>query len=54
MRQTAEKVLGATFIWQEDLNEIPGLTDLLTADLEAIANEGMLAVVERIVTEKEA
>ena len=54
LRQTAEKVLGATFIWQEDLNEIPGLTDLLTADLEAIANEGMLAVVERIVTEKEA
>lgn len=40
-RKVAEGVLGAEFIWDENLNEIPGLADLLTEDLETVAAEGM-------------
>lgn len=48
-RKVAEGVLGAEFIWDEDLNGIPGLTDLVTADLELISREGMRAAVKTII-----
>ena len=49
VRKVAEGVLGAEFIWGEDLNLIPGLTDLVAADLELIRNEGMRAAVRTII-----
>lgn len=41
-------VLSAEFIWGEDLTMIPGLTDMLTADLELIQKVGMLEAVKTI------
>ncbi len=49
VRQVAEGVLGAEFIWDENLNEIPGLTRLLTKALALIQMEGMRKAVECIV-----
>ena len=49
LRQVAEGVLAAEFIWGENLNEIPGLADLVVADLEIIQNEGMRAAVETVI-----
>ena len=48
-RTVAEKVLAADFIWQEDLNQIPGLTDRIVYYLDAIQEKGMLAVVEELI-----
>lgn len=48
-RQVAEGVLGAQFIWNENLNSIPGLTNKIVVYLDAIQQEGMKTVVERIV-----
>ena len=50
-RKVAEGVLGAKdLIWKEqgDLNEIPGLTDMVVEYLDAIQEKGMLPVVESI------
>ena len=44
----ANGVLGAEFIWDEDLNAVPGLTELLTADLALIQKEGMRAAVKSV------
>ena len=41
----ARGVLAADMIWHEDLNLIPGLTDLLIADINKIEAEGMKAAV---------
>ena len=49
LRKVAEGVLAAEFIWGENLNEIPGLTDLVVADLEIIQNEGMRTAVETVI-----
>ena len=49
LRKVAEGVLAAEFIWGENLNEIPGLTDLVVADLEIIQNEGMREAVETVI-----
>ena len=49
LRKVAEGVLAAEFIWGENLNEIPGLTDLVVTDLEIIQNEGMRAAVETVI-----
>lgn len=49
LRKVAEGVLAAEFIWGENLNEIPGLTDLVAADLEIIQNEGMRAAVKTVI-----
>ena len=49
VRKVAEGVLAAEFIWGENLNEVPGLTDLVTADLEIIQNEGMRAAVKTVI-----
>ncbi len=48
-RKVAEGVLAAEFIWGENLNEIPGLADLVTADLDLIRNEGMRAAVRTVI-----
>ena len=49
IRNVAEGVLAAEFIWGEDLNKIPGLTDLVTTYLGLIQNEGMRAAVKTII-----
>ena len=49
VRKVAEGMLAAEFIWGEDLNAVPGLTDLLTADLALIQNEGMRAAVKSVI-----
>lgn len=49
VRKVAEGVLAAEFIWGEDLNDVPGLTDLVAADLEIIQNEGMRAAVKTVI-----
>lgn len=49
VRKVAEGVLSAEFIWGEDLNAVPGLTDLLAADLELIQNDGMRAAVKTVI-----
>lgn len=46
--KVAEGVLGAEFIWDENLNEIPGLTDMLAGKLQLIQDKGMRAAVESI------
>jgi tagaturonate reductase len=46
--KVSEGVLGAEFIWGEDLNKIPGLTAALKADLKSIRDNGMLATVKSI------
>lgn len=48
-RTVAEKVLAAEFIWKEDLNQIPGLTERVVYYLDTIQKKGMLAVVEEII-----
>lgn len=47
-RTVAEGVLADEFIWGENLNLIPGLTDLLEKDLRLIADKGMKAAVATI------
>jgi len=44
----ADGVLGAEFIWGENLNVIPGLTTLLSTFLERIQKDGMRAAIETI------
>ena len=50
VRHVAEGVLAEKSIWNENLNHIPGLTDLLTAFLTKIQEKGMLATVEDILS----
>ena len=45
----ARGVLGAEFIWGEDLNAVPGLTQMVTEKLELIRTDGMRKAVESIV-----
>ncbi len=44
----AKGALGAQFIWGEDLNLLPGLTEKVTAYLNAIQEKGMLETVKTI------
>lgn len=46
--EVAKGVLSAVSIWDENLNLIPGLTAMLTEDLEIIQNEGMRKAVEMV------
>jgi len=48
VRKVAQGVLADEFIWGEDLNAIPGLTDLLAADLALIQAKGMRETVKSI------
>ena len=47
-KKVAEGVLAADFIWGEDLNKIPGLTEAVKADLDSIQEKGMLETVKGI------
>lgn len=47
-KKVAEGVLGAEFIWGEDLNKISGLTEAVKADLDSIQEKGMLETVKGI------
>jgi tagaturonate reductase len=47
--KVAQGVLAAEFIWGEDLNNVAGLTDKLTAYLALIQEKGMRQVVKSIV-----
>ena len=47
--EVARGVLGAEFIWGEDLNSIPGLADMLVEKLALIQSEGMRAAMESVV-----
>lgn len=47
-RQVAEGVLGAQFIWGENLNNVSGLTDQITSYLDAIQQKGIKEVVKEI------
>ena len=47
-QKVAEGVLSAEFIWHEDLNKIPGLTQLVKTDLDKIQQMGMLEAVKTI------
>ncbi|HJF07203.1 MAG TPA: tagaturonate reductase, partial [Phocaeicola coprocola] len=47
-QKVAEGVLAAEFIWGENLNNIPGLTAAVKADLDSIQAKGMLETVKSI------
>lgn len=47
-QKVADGVLGAEFIWQEDLNKIEGLNDLVKQYLDLISQVGMLDAVKTI------
>ena len=47
--KVAQGDLADDFIWGEDLNAIPGLTDLLAKDLALIQEKGMRAAVQSII-----
>ncbi len=49
IQKVAEGVLGAEFIWGEDLNKVPGLTSKVAQFLTSIDVKGMLATVKTIV-----
>ncbi len=49
VKKVAKGVLADEFIWGEDLNAIPGLTELLTADLALIQEKGMREAVKSII-----
>ena len=46
--KVTEGVHAATSIWGEDLNNIPGLTAAVKADLDSIQEKGMLETVKGI------
>ena len=47
-QKVAEGVLAADFIWKSDLNQIPGLTAAVKANLDSIQEKGMLETVKSI------
>ena len=47
-QKVADGVLGAEFIWQEDLNKIDGLNAMVKQDLDLIQSVGMLEAVKSI------
>ena len=47
-QKVADGVLGAQFIWQEDLNKIPGLNAMVKQFLDLIQEKGMLEAVKTI------
>ena len=47
-QKVTDGVLGAEFIWQENLNKIPGLNAMVQQDLELIKSVGMLEAVRSI------
>lgn len=50
-QQVAEGVLTAEFIWNENLNNIPGLTEMLKQYLDLIQSQGVLNIVKELIHE---
>ncbi|SDY93422.1 tagaturonate reductase [Evansella caseinilytica] len=50
LSQFVATLLGDTSIWDKDLNNLPGLTNAVTADLQQILEQGMRAAVEALVS----
>ena len=48
-QKVVDGVLGAEFIWQENLNKIPGLNELVKQYLDLIKSVGMLEAVKSII-----
>ena len=51
IKEVAKGVLGAKFIWGENLNKIPGLTQKVTGYLISIQQNGMLRTVKSVLHE---
>ena len=51
LKEVAKGVLGAKFIWGENLNKIPGLTLKVTGYLISIQENGMLKTVKSVLHE---
>ena len=51
VKEVAKGVLGAKFIWDENLNNIPGLTKKVTDYLTSIQDNGMLNTVKAVLKE---
>lgn len=49
IEEIAERILAATFIWDENLNDIPGLTKLLKTFMLSIQEKGMLQTVQNLI-----
>ena len=47
-QKVADGVLGAEFIWKENLNKIPGLNAMVKLFLDLIQKKGMLEAVQTI------
>ena len=47
-KKVTEGVLSAEFIWGENLNNIPGLTDTVKGYLDSIQEKGMMETVKSI------
>jgi tagaturonate reductase len=47
-QKVADGVLGAEFIWKEDLNKIQGLNTMVKQFLDIISEKGMLEAVKTI------
>ena len=47
-QKVTDGVLGAEFIWQEDLNKIQGLNQMVKQFLDLIQDKGMLEAVKTI------
>ena len=48
-QKVTDGVLGTEFIWQENLNKIPGLNAMVKQDLDLIKSVGMLEAVKSII-----
>ena len=47
-QKVTDGVLGAEFIWGEDLHNVKGLAELVKKDLDLIQEKGMLEAVKTI------
>jgi tagaturonate reductase len=47
-QKVTDGVLGAEFIWQEDLNKVAGLNQMVKLFLDVIQEKGMLEAVKTI------
>ena len=48
LHELVKQFLGMTDHWEQDLNEIPGLTDYMTDVIEAILNQGMTNALKKV------
>jgi tagaturonate reductase len=48
-KKVAEGVLASEYIWGEDLNKVPGLTEKLAGYIQSVLDKGMLETVKSII-----